>query len=77
MLLASSPVRTNGDDALRIKTVEILLGGASFVPMMQTADFGNCNNLPDRPYRTPDPPGQIAGMSENETVLSRFGSQIR
>jgi hypothetical protein len=24
---------------------EVLLGSAPFVPMMQTADFWNCNNL--------------------------------
>jgi len=31
--------------------VEVLLGSAPFVPMMQTTDFGNCNNLADRLHR--------------------------
>jgi hypothetical protein len=48
----SSPVRVNGDGALRIKTVEVLLGSAPFVPIMQTADFGNCNDVADRLYWT-------------------------
>jgi hypothetical protein len=37
----------NGDGTLQIKTLDVLLGSAPFVPMMQTADFGNCNGVTD------------------------------
>ena len=61
--MPSSPARVNGDGELRIKAVEVLLGSAPLVPMMQTADFWNCTEL-----RQTDPETSICGFQ------FRFGS---
>ena len=49
---SSSCAHKPGRHATDRTVVELLLGSAPFVPVMQSADLGNCNNLADRLYRT-------------------------
>lgn len=49
---SSSCAHKLGRHATDRTVVELLLGSTPFVPVMQSADLGNCNNLADRLHRT-------------------------